>query len=68
MIYLFQVSQIGEQKNRAWSFSVLVYLRVEEEKVLKCVLVNHTGSHSKIHHTEEDSEGAAGRFIELHNI
>ncbi|KAF3564513.1 hypothetical protein DY000_02014758 [Brassica cretica] len=50
-----KVSQIGEQKNRAWSFSVLVYLRVEEEKVLKCVLVNHTGSHSKIHHTEEDS-------------
>ncbi|KAL0748175.1 hypothetical protein Bca101_030177 [Brassica carinata] len=25
-------------------------------KVLKCVLVNHTGSHSKIHHTEEEED------------
>ncbi|KAL0644343.1 hypothetical protein Bca4012_042633 [Brassica carinata] len=55
-----KVNQISEQKNRAWSFSVLVYLRVEEEKVLKCVLVNHTGSHSKIHHTEEEEDSASG--------
>ncbi|KAH0891578.1 hypothetical protein HID58_054007, partial [Brassica napus] len=27
---------------------------VEEQKVLKCVLVNQRGSHIKIHHTEED--------------
>ncbi|KAG2275850.1 hypothetical protein Bca52824_058405 [Brassica carinata] len=40
----------------------LVRFRVEHNhdvwcvfQVLKCVLVNHTGSHNKIHHTEEDS-------------
>ncbi|KAF3551402.1 hypothetical protein DY000_02001368 [Brassica cretica] len=37
------------------SYSVLVYLRVAEQKVIKCVLVSQRGSHNKIHHTEEDS-------------
>ncbi|WZZ85925.1 hypothetical protein YC2023_114504 [Brassica napus] len=31
------------------------YHQTTSLEVLKCVIVNHRGSHSRIHHTEEDS-------------
>ena len=88
MIYLSSGEPNRLERSRDRSYSVFVYLGVEEQKVncvffivyrtcmcvelvrfrvehnhdvwcvfqvLKCVLVNHTGSHNKIHHTEEDS-------------
>uniref|UniRef100_A0A0D3DNC7 No apical meristem-associated C-terminal domain-containing protein n=1 Tax=Brassica oleracea var. oleracea TaxID=109376 RepID=A0A0D3DNC7_BRAOL len=42
------------ERSRDRSYSVFVYLGVEEQKVLKCDRVNQRGSHNKIHHTEED--------------
>ncbi|KAG2327330.1 hypothetical protein Bca52824_010058 [Brassica carinata] len=55
MIYLSSGEPNRSARNRDRSYYVLVYLGVEEQKVLKCVLMNQRGSHSKIHHTEEDS-------------
>ncbi|KAL0863363.1 hypothetical protein Bca101_042481 [Brassica carinata] len=55
-------------RNRDRSYYVLVYLGVEEQKVLKCVLMNQRGSHSKIHHTEEDSGcSTEGRRRKIHS-
>ncbi|RID70412.1 hypothetical protein BRARA_C02435 [Brassica rapa] len=43
------------ERNRDRSYYVLVYHRIAEQKVIKCVLLSQRGNHSKIHHTKEDS-------------
>ncbi|CAN7137753.1 unnamed protein product [Brassica rapa subsp. narinosa] len=55
MIYLSSGEPNRSERNRDRSYYVLVYHRIAEQKVIKCVLVSQRGNHSKIHHTEEDS-------------
>ncbi|KAF3584183.1 hypothetical protein F2Q69_00026948 [Brassica cretica] len=53
-IFFASVAVFAEPAKRSSHQTTSSKHGVEEQKVLKCVLVNQRGSHIKIHHTEED--------------